>query len=564
LNIYHLLLYALLAVASLSILNQIRSRFLYFLKMFQQHGYKTDEFAGWLMRGFYSRVVTAEHGLFIVVVFSLLVWMSGRLTPTAISLILSIYAIFWFAGRSRFRSYQEKKPLVFTPRMKRLASLLSLLVLFFLYVVADLSFSGRLLNTPLVIREQAASLLAVDSEFLLFGLVLVDISIPLLLFVAAWMIKPLESWFQSRFKRQAKARLASMPDLKVVAITGSYGKTSTKFMIRDLLRERYRVCATPGSFNTPMGICKVINNDLAPGDQILILEMGARHTGDIQELCGIVRPDVSVITNVGTAHLETFGTREAIVREKSVLAKQVKAGGTLVLNGEDQAVLTMREDSPAAEILVTGGTQGSIRADEVRYDENGTRFRLVVAEASGDETVQPVELRLLGRHNVENFLLAAAVARHFGLRPATIALAAKQIEPVEHRLELKKWNGITIIDDAFNSNPSGAREAVEILSGFRSGRRALVTPGMVELGELQEEENRRFGEHIARAGLDLVLLVGPRQTTPILEGIRMTGTDDVVQVVESLFEANEHIRSWAREGDVILYENDLPDTYQEG
>lgn len=563
LNTYYLTLYLLLAVAAFSILNQIRSRFLYFLQMFQQHGYKTDEFSGWILQRFYSRVITAEHGLFIVVVFSLMIWMSGWLTSTAITLVLSIYAIFWFGGRSRFQAGRQKKPLVFTARMKRLASFQGAFLIVFIYMVADLSLTGRLLNTPLVIRDQGASLLQVDSEFLLFGLVLVDMSVPLFLFLAGWALKPVERWIQSRFKRQARNRLESMPDLKVVAITGSYGKTSTKFMIRDLLRERFRVCATPGSFNTPMGICKVINNDLAATDQVLVLEMGARRRGDIRELCRIARPDLAVITNVGTAHLETFGSKEAIAREKSVLAQEVNPAGTLVLNGDDETVLAMEEVSPAKTVVIAGTTRGVITAEEISYDETGTRFTLVLDEPDGIRTRQPIGMKLLGRHNVQNFLLAAAVARSFGLRPETIALAAQEIQPVEHRLELKQWNGVTVIDDAFNSNPEGARQAVEILSSFQTGRRILITPGMVELGEIQEEENRKFGHHIAAAGLDLVLLVGPRQTTPILLGIREQGSDENVRVVSSLYEANELLKEWIRDGDVVLYENDLPDTYRE-
>jgi len=172
-------------------------------------------------------------------------------------------------------------------------------------------------------------------------------------------------------------------------------------------------------------------------------------------------------------------------------------------------------------------------------------------------------MKLLGLHNVQNFLMAAAVARSLGIRPATIALAASRVEPVEHRLELKRRNGLTIIDDAFNSNPEGARNAVEILAGFQSGRRVIITPGMVELGELQEEENRKFGERIADAGLDLVVLVGRRQTAPILEGIRSRGRETRVEVVDSLFEANELVQRETSEGDVVLYENDLPDTYNE-
>jgi UDP-N-acetylmuramoyl-tripeptide--D-alanyl-D-alanine ligase len=175
----------------------------------------------------------------------------------------------------------------------------------------------------------------------------------------------------------------------------------------------------------------------------------------------------------------------------------------------------------------------------------------------------PVELRLLGEHNVMNFLLAAGTAAALGLRGETIATAAQRIQPVEHRLELKERNGRIILDDAFNSNPVGAKNAVSVLMAVEGGKKVLITPGMIELGELQEELNREFGRQIAKAAPDQVLLVGPRQTKPILEGILETNPEQPVLQVKSLFEANHWVDSNTDAGDVILYENDLPDSYNE-
>jgi len=330
-------------------------------------------------------------------------------------------------------------------------------------------------------------------------------------------------------------------------------------MIRDLLKERFNVCSTPGSYNTPMGICKVINNDLQANHQILILEMGARYEGNIQELCNIAKPDVSVVTNVGVAHLETFGSQEVIANEKGTLVDRLESGDVAVLNADDPRVSKMGRDRSEIERILVGLSNGSITASDISYNTSGMSFKVSLEDQS--ETFQT---KLLGAHNAQNLLLAIGVAHHFALRLKTMAIAARKIEPIEHRLEMKQNGELTIIDDAFNSNPVGAKNAVEILGQFDSGKRIIITPGMVELGDIEEEENYKFGQAIGDANLDLVILVGEERVKPIQEGIRSVDSASLnVRVVNSLFEANDLIKKVAQPGDVILYENDLPDVYNE-
>lgn len=563
-NLYYTVLNALLLLSTLILLKHSWYRFSYFLQMFQQHGYKINELYHWIIRNFYNRVIVAEHFLIIIVIFSLLFFLSERLTITAATWVLSLFTLFWFGSATRYKPDKDKKPLVYTARMKRLAATLGVIFIFFVFIVIDLSFSGRFLNTPIVIRDTGSALLIAEPYFLLFGLVVADMSLPFFLFLSAFLMKPVEKRVHNRFKKKARKKLSSLPGLKVIAITGSYGKTSTKYMIHALLQERYSVCMTPGSYNTPMGICKVINDDLEARHQVLLLEMGARYEGNIRELCNIAQPDVAVITNVGKAHLETFGSKETIIREKSTLAKELKPGGVLVLNGDDENVAAMAALSPGTDITLAGINNGSVRASDISYNEKGTRFTLTWLHDNEIVNEQQIKIKLLGVHNVQNFLLAAAVAHKFDIRPGTIAHAAGRIEPVEHRLELKNQNGLIIIDDAFNSNPVGARNALDILASFSSGRKIIITPGMIELGDLQDKENQEFGKYIAKANLDLIILVGKEQTQPIQNGILevQPGADNI-RVVSSLFEANDLVKEYAREGDVILYENDLPDTFNE-
>ena len=478
--------------------------------------------------------------------------------------IVFVFTVSWFGSVKQYVSEKEKKPLVFTARVQRLTGTLGVILLGIYYYFGSFIFSPLLFYSDNALQEPAGRFLTADPYLLGFLLGLIDIAIPFLIFPAAWIMKPVETSIQNGFKRQARDKIQSMPNLKVVAITGSYGKTSTKFVIDAFLKERMSVCVTPGSFNTPMGICKVINNNLNANHQVLILEMGARYEGNIKELCDIAQPDISVVTNVGIAHLETFGSREAIAWEKATLARQLKPGGTLILNGDDPIVREMGRDRTDITRILTGTHDRQIWAENHTIDENGTSFTLNWAktDASGSTRVQT---KLLGDHNVQNILLAAGVARTFDIRLKTLAVAASRLEPVEHRLELKKQGDLTIIDDAFNSNPVGAKNAVDILAEFNTGRRVIITPGMIELGNLEEQENKALGEHIARSGIELVILVGKRQTAPIKKGIDETSYPGKpkVKVVSTLFEANDILTSYAQAGDVVLYENDLPDSYNE-
>lgn len=594
----------------------IRSR--YFLQMFQQVGYKTNEFRSWIAAGFNDKVFTIEHFLMNVVLFLLIFFAAGKITYFTGAVTLAVFLSFWFWQPGRYVAGRDKKPLVVTSRVKRLLvvffglmgplyGLIALMVWF--QHLTGMQIGGGLLGSGVGSGTGFGSgtgsgvgsgmgsgmggtsiepgIWLQDPYLLTFMLLLVDMVAPLLLLFAGWLVKPVEKQIQEGFKRQAREKLASLPHLKVIAITGSYGKTSTKFMIDTLLRERYQVCTTPGSFNTPMGICKVINNDLKATHQVLILEMGARYAGNITELCSIAQPDISVVTNVGKAHLETFGTRDVIAYEKGTLARELKPGGVLVANGEDERVAAMgRERDDIERVLV--GSVGSIRAGgKVSVGHTGTEFEMIWMKreaGAGDDTTGGVvgagddvagevaergvvQMPLFGEHNIMNFMLAAGVARSLGIRFQTVVRAATRLKPVEHRLELKQMNGITVIDDAFNSNPEGARSAIDLLAAFPTGRKFVITPGMIELGEDEEMENRRFGEYIAEKGIDVAILVGPDRVRPIQAGIGGGGATSPggteVVVVRSLFEANDEMARRAQAGDVVLYENDLPDTYSE-
>jgi UDP-N-acetylmuramoyl-tripeptide--D-alanyl-D-alanine ligase len=525
--------------------------------MFQQVGYKTHEFRQWFSTHLFSKGVTIEHLLFNVLILVMVYLLADRFTLTAGAIVMGTFALFWFTGTTQYHEEKEKKPLVYTPRLLSL-SIPILITLFLLwYVLMDLG------HQVLMLRDFAEPFVEIEPYFMSFGLVLVDMLVPAFVWIFGWVLKPVELYIQNGFKKQARKKITSLPHLKVIAITGSYGKTSTKFVIDAFLKERMSVCTTPGSYNTPMGICKVINNQLEASHKALILEMGARYEGNIKELCNLATPDVSVITNVGIAHLETFGSQETIAYEKATLARELKKGGVLVLNGDDPLVRNMAEFRDDVKTVFIGNN-GAIRASNIQTGPEGTSFMMEWYNEDGEMVgKEKISTRLLGHHNIQNMLLGAAVAREFDIRLKTIALAASRMEPVEHRLELKHRDGFVVIDDAFNSNPVGAANAVEVLSSFQQGRKFIITPGMIELGEKEADKNKEFGKQIGESEIDVAILVGEERTKPILKGIQSTekGKEKEVKVVNSLFEANDLLKSEGKKGDVVLYENDLPDTY---
>ncbi len=537
-------------------------RMRFFLHTYQQVGYKNNEFWQWMKEHWEEKVLPPSLSMSMIILFILVIggnWVLEYLTYTSLTLIVFVLILFWFGSVKNYTSEKVKKPLVFTPRVYRLSVPFVILTSLFPLYSSYMAFTGFMPFTEEVVPAYFAGVLNFDLTILFAGWAFGIAFIPFLILFSGLFTRPVETYIQNGFKKQARKKLASLPDLKVIAITGSYGKTSTKFMIRDLLKERFSVCSTPGSYNTPMGICKVINNDLQASHQILILEMGARYEGNIQELCDIAKPDISVVTNVGVAHLETFGSQDIIAQEKGTLVDNLGSGDVAVLNADDPRVSKMGSDRSEIKRIMVGLRNGEIRANDIQYNTSGMTFNVTL----GDET-EAFQTKLLGAHNAQNLLLAVGVGHHFGLRLKTMAIAARKIEPVEHRLELKQNGELTIIDDAFNSNPVGAKNAVEILSQFNSGKRIIVTPGMVELGDIEEDENFKFGQAIGQANLDLVILVGGQRAKPIQEGIRTEDSASLnVRVVNSLFEANDLIRKVAQAGDVILYENDLPDVYNE-
>jgi UDP-N-acetylmuramoyl-tripeptide--D-alanyl-D-alanine ligase len=440
------------------------------------------------------------------------------------------------------------KPLVFTERALRLliAALLPLLLL----VLVAISLTGATLTLAglIVVLGLAFALLAFA---------------PWTLLGANRALRPVQSAINRHYEQRARESLRDWDPL-TIGITGSYGKTTTKFCVGAVLAADRPTLVTPDSYNSFLGVIRTINEHLEWRHRAFVVEMGMFRRGDIEELCELVHPTVGVITAIGPMHLERLGSIEAIAAAKGELLDALPPDGHFVTNAGDPRCLELAARAKVPVTLFGIEESGArVIARDITVADGHTKFNLHLD--GPDSPAVAVSAGLLGRHNVLNLLAAAAVGRVLGIEPARIAEGLAQVEAPPHRLQPihNRRAGVVVIDDAYNSNPEGAAAALEVLREHPATRRLLVTPGMVELGELEEELNRRFGEH-AGAVCDIAILVGPARTEPIRAGLASAGMDPAnVHVVLDITHATELLGRLTRAGDVVLFENDLPDTYAE-
>ncbi len=537
--------------------------------MLQLNGYKTPEHSWWMKKNFKRYI---PHIIMLILSFSLLCIrpviftlsptqfqqandpvyraFTGNLTKIVLCVMAIINICFIIANKP---GKKFKKPLVYTARVKRMMTTFFILVaLIFAFGFCYTTFDYTVLSDGV---KSAKKYFYHNLPFYCINLALY--LTPILVPLSNLINKPVEKAVQNWYINDAKKILASCPDLHKVGITGSYGKTSMKFYLSELLSSQYETLKTPESFNTPMGVTITIRRDLKPTHQYFICEMGARRVHEIKELCGIANPHDGIITSVGPQHLETFGSIENVVNTKFELADSISALGKVYLNGDNELIRKKAPDYPNA---VTYGLQegNDWRATDVSVSDRGTEFTVTAPDGKSCR----YSTKLLGEHNVQNLLGAIAYAADTGIPMEKLVLPVKRIAAVPHRLQLlDKGNGVTFIDDAYNSNPSGCRAALAVL-GLFDACRILVTPGMVELGAKQEELNYEFGQEASKA-CDYIVLVGKKQTEPIYNGIKDSGYDmSKVYVADSLNDALAKVNAYTTDKKkIVLLENDLPDNY---
>jgi UDP-N-acetylmuramoyl-tripeptide--D-alanyl-D-alanine ligase len=387
--------------------------------------------------------------------------------------------------------------------------------------------------------------------------------VPLALVAGNLLLAPFETKTQQRYWNEAQEVLARV-DPMVIAITGSYGKTSVKHILGHILETAAPTLITPGSVNTAMGIARVIRERLQPHHRYFVVEMGAYGPGSIRRLCALTPPQIGIVTAIGMAHYERFKSLETVAQAKFELAEAAAAnGGTVIAAADVLAYAAPRrfaEAYPGALLTVGAEDNAAVSISGMRQDVDGVA---VTVTWEG----RPYELRapLFGLQQGKNLALAFGAACKLGLAPEDVVASLRSTPQIAHRLEVKhEANGATLIDDAYNSNPVGFAAALQVLDLLRrpGGRRILVTPGMVELGAAHDDEHRRIGR-LAAAHVDVLVAVAPHRVAPLTASFAEAAPEAEIVSCPGFAEAQAWMARNVATGDVVLLENDLPDLLEQ-
>ena len=502
------------------------------LHMYQQNRYELNRYLQW----FTASLRTSLFGIIRSLVLGLILTLTITFFPQ-MGIILTTLLIY-LVGIFSIKQEKHKpyiKPLKVTARVKRQIFLMVILTLAMIYNMVTYE---SLSPMPLIALMYESSI------------------VHLILILMAIITEPLEALIKNFYIGLAKRELNKHPNLIKIGITGSYGKTSSKNILDEILSEEYYVLATPASFNTPMGITITIRQQLKNLHQIFICEMGADKVGEINFLTKFVKPQYGIVTSIGPQHLATFKSINNIIKEKMKMIENLPASGVGVLNMDNEYIRNYKIQN-TCKIITVGMDSDDVdfRAIDITYTPEGSEFNI----QSADRLVH-FKTRLLGKHNVSNILVAIAVGRALDLSWEKLQKAVANVNYIEHRLQLKKINGLTFIDNAFNSNPEGSRMSLEVLK-MMPGKRFIITPGMIDLGIKQKMYNSEFGRSMNGCA-DVVILVGKTQTKPIYDGLKESGFDmDKVFVFSTVKEAFAYVHKHASSKDTILLENDLPDAF---
>jgi len=387
---------------------------------------------------------------------------------------------------------------------------------------------------------------------------------PLYITLAVLITAPLDVFLKRRIINAARRKLAQFPSIKIIGITGSYGKTTMKEVITTIVQERFTVLSTPESINTPLGIARLILTKLTKEIEVFVVEMGAHQKGDIRELCALTPPDISVITGINEAHIERFGSLENTVHAKFEIVRHAKPNAVVILNTSDKRVRTHYEKHCAGHTVIFYGdsTQSGARytITNTYIEPDGLTQLFSFTNEYGE--AYRLTTQLLGGYAPATIMGATCVAESLGMTRAEITHGVVMIQPITHRLQpFHTANGILIIDDSYNGNPDGAREAIHILARFKNKRKIYVTPGLVEMGSENAKVHRAIGTELATVA-DIVVLIKNSATQYIAEALKNAGFKkaDILQYATA-HEAHEALPAILKSGDIVLFQNDWPDNY---
>ncbi len=517
-------------------------------RMFQIEEYESVRFLRWGL----TREWLAHRAVWLGVLIGAVALSVAAILPAGRPIAIAIaWLVSAAAAQFTWRWTSPKRPLVMTARMRRL-----LIAGGFLAVILAAGLALGIVDlhpvVSVVLVLIAAGLVTSLSEILLVAANLVT--------------KPAEARIRRHYLNLAAARM-KVVDPTVVAVVGSFGKTSTKHILAQLLQPSVDTLPTRKSFNTLMGVSRVINEDLLPEHRVFVVEMDAYAEGEIAVMAGLVHPRVAIITAVGPQHLERFGTLDHIADAMYEVVTSLPAGGTVIVYTGDPetAALAPRASAEHRRVVryaIADDAQpvdADVVASSVRLDAHGATFQWQWKAEGLDRSVS---IPLLGRHQVANVSAALAAVHVLGYSLDAAVTATASLEQIEHRLQLMATSGpLTVIDDSYNANPVGVHNGLDVLAAMPGAHKFLITPGLVELGSVEDAENRLYGMHAAKV-CDHVIVMSAKTSSALCEGLREGGlSEDRIHVVDTLAEATALLQRLSQPGDVVLFANDLPDTY---
>ena len=483
---------------------------MYYMHMFQLNSYFIKKYANWMKKNIKKILLKS---MLILTSISLL-FFDNNFTKISSIILLTISILINMPRK------KSKIPLKFTSRVNRMFITQAVLIILICLLKTNFITLG--------ILNIFAFLLCIISNIINY---------------------PIEFGIRNYYINDAKRILKNMPNLMVIGVTGSYGKTSVKNFLVKMLEAKYEVLTTPKNYNTTMGVVKTIREELKPIHQIFVCEMGATKLGDIKEICDIVNPKLGIITSIGPQHLQSFNTIENVIKTKFELYDSVnKNGGVTFLNYDNEYIAKQDKKN-----VITYGI------DDEKLDFSA--FNLKSSSQGLTFTVKGIDFKtkLIGKHNIVNITGAMAVADYLKIPLKSLVSRIREIQSVEHRLQLINRGNINIIDDAYNSNPVSSKLAIDTLSEF-DGIKIIVTPGLIELGENEERYNHEFGEYMCK-GCDYIFIVNSTVSKFVLNGIKSKQSDKIF-TVNTPQEAIQKITNMNfKEQVTVLLENDLPDNY---
>ena len=509
------------------------------IHMLQQNLYnENNRYIKWILKNLKKAFASLDAISMIIILIAY--FMNNNLSKVLVILALVFYLLDSARIVNNKKMEKVKKPLVVTKRVKRL--LLTITIIYLLPVLVYLEN-----------RDNSLLMLTIVSILTYFNYIIV--------LIAKFINRPVEKIVYKYYETQAKEKLKEMDKLKVIGITGSYGKTSCKNILNDILKTKYITRPTPRNLNTEYGLMMTVNNALERYDQAFIAEMGAYKQGEIKKLCNLVHPKYGILTYVGLAHLESFGSPEKIKETKFELIESLPSDGCAVLNMDDPNQVSYNIKNNCKKIWISiNNKKADVRAVDIKSDYTGSKFNVMF---KNDKTKYPFETKLLGNYNLYNILASIALGKELGVSIKDLQVAVRKVKSPKARLELKDFGYMYQINDAYNSNPLGAKMAIDVLD-MMPGKKIVVTPGMTELGHKERELNHIFGTQISKVA-DIVILVGAKKTRPIFDGLLENEYDkDKIFIVNNVYDAYNLLQTFKfKEKIYALFENDLPDLYNE-